>query len=226
MKNISFRYERKFRCGFQYYNIIKNYIELDGWESLYPDRQINNIYMDSLHKTAFIDSIEGHVSKRKYRIRWYGKTFNKDQYINNSTYEIKIKRDMMNYKKNAKLNKFKFNKKMSFTRLQTNIDQTIKESVDIYNQIDFLIQEPQFINSYNREYYISKCKNIRLTIDTKQKFYNLIPCLNNPIELGNVIIELKYNSDSFFKNFVIKTNLIQNSKFVNGINFNDNNILF
>ena len=67
-----YRYERKFKLASPYYDIIKNQIELKGWFKQYPDRLVNNIYLDNLSNSCFYDSIEGHLNKKKYRIRWYG----------------------------------------------------------------------------------------------------------------------------------------------------------
>ena len=89
------------------------------------------------------------------------------------------------------------------------------------NHLDYLAIEnfePVFINNYSREYYIDFSGEIRLTIDRKQKFYSVSPLICKSINSDEIIIELKFNSKIEYNNFVIKTNLVQNSKFSNGVN--------
>ena len=77
--------------------------------------------------------------------------------------------------------------------------------------------EPVFLNSYSREYYIDISGDIRLTIDRKQKFYSVHPIVCSKVNNNDVIVELKFNSKNLFNNFIIKSNLSQNSKFTNGV---------
>ena len=77
--------------------------------------------------------------------------------------------------------------------------------------------EPVFINRYSREYYIDISGDIRLTIDRKQKFYSVHPIICGKVNNDDVVVELKFNSKSLFNNFIIKSNLAQNSKFTNGV---------
>ena len=213
-----YRYERKFKLASPYYDIIKNQIELEGWFKQYPDRLVNNIYLDNLSNHCFYDSIEGHLNKKKYRIRWYGKTFaENNQKIKNSNFEIKIKRDNLNYKKTFHLGEFLLPKKIIFSDLLLTTTNLLKCNVDELEYINIENFEPFFINSYFREYYIDLSGDIRLTIDRKQKFYNARPMIFNYVTNDEIIIELKFKSKISYNNFVIKSNLAQNSKFTNGI---------
>ena len=214
-----YRYEKKFKLASKYYRNIKNQIELKGWFKQYPDRLINNIYLDNLSNSCFYDSIEGHLSKKKYRIRWYGRTFTENkQKIKKSNFEIKIKRDDLNYKKTFHLEEFLLPKKIIFSDLLLTTTNLLKRNVDELEYLYIENFEPFFMNSYFREYYIDLSGDIRLTIDRKQKFYDAHPMIFNYVKNNDIIIELKFKSKISYNNFVIKSNLAQNSKFTNGIN--------
>ena len=102
-----------------------------------------------------------------------------------------------------------------------NISKLLKENFPLLRLLDATI-----INRYKREYFLSKDKKFRITIDTNQ-------CFTNPRNISTpkkiyltdpapIIIELKYNLQ--WKNEVQKiTNALgvrinKNSKYVNSIN--------
>ena len=109
-------------------------------------------------------------------------------------------------------------KKILFPDLLLTTTNLLKRNVDELEYLYIENFEPFFINSYFREYYIDLSGDIRLTIDRKQKFYNARPMIFNHVTSDEIIIELKFKSKISFNNFVIKSNLAQNSKFTNGIN--------
>ena len=77
----------------------------------------------------------------------------------------------------------------------------------------------QFINNYEREYFINSDGRVRLTIDKNQNYFQIEPVIKHFAMDNSIVIELKYNLDKDYKNFIIRTNLIQNSKYKNGINY-------
>ena len=213
-----YRYERKFKLSPEDYHLIKAQIELSGWFKQYPDRVINNIYLDNTSNSCFFDSIEGHLNKKKYRIRWYGELFTtNNQEIENSNFEIKIKRDALNYKRIFPLDKFSLPKNIIFSELLEMTMNLINDKDKEIENLNIKNFEPVFLNSYSREYYIDISGDIRLTIDRKQKFYSVHPIVCSKVNNNDVIVELKFNSKNLFNNFIIKSNLAQNSKFTNGI---------
>ena len=50
-----YRYERKFVFNSSQYDYIINRIEINGWSRLFPERKINNIYLDSIGKQSIHD---------------------------------------------------------------------------------------------------------------------------------------------------------------------------
>ena len=213
-----YRYERKFKLPGEYYNQIKNKIELHGWFQHFKERKVNNIYFDDSNFNIYSDSINGHLDKEKYRIRWYGSLFlNKDEEAIPSNFEIKIKRDLLNYKKIYKFDNLKILRNQTYSSLNRCIRKQIKNNIHDLNIQYIENLEPQFINQYTREYYIDLKDEIRLTIDRNLSYHAIRPSINYIGKTSDIIIELKFTSTSVYKNFVLKSNLVQNSKFMSGI---------
>ena len=86
-----------------------------------------------------------------------------------------------------------------------------------YLKIKIINKEIQFISHYDREYFINNNSTVRLTINKNQNYFQIAPGIKHYATDDSIVIELKYNLDKDYKNFVIRTNLIQNSKYKNGI---------
>ena len=71
--------------------------------------------------------------------------------------------------------------------------------------------------NYDREYFINNDSKVRLTIDKNQNYFQIAPSIKHYATDDSIVVELKYNLDKDYKNFVIRTNLAQNSKYRNGI---------
>ena len=90
------RYEIKFIADSLEYHRVLNWLfqHPSCLQIEYPDRQVNNIYFDSLVHHSFCENIFGSSSKSKVRLRWYGEFRNPE----NSSLEIKCKRNQLNWK--------------------------------------------------------------------------------------------------------------------------------
>ena len=210
----TYRYERKFI-------LPKNY-SVDSIESVliksrfsftkqHEDRYVNSIYFDNKYLDSVKENLDGVVSKKKIRLRWYGS----HNLIQNPRLEVKLKMGYLNTKKIFELKNFK-----------------IKFSENNLNNINsILLKKYNFLNNYKivtsthyiRKYFISIINNIRATIDT-DIFYKKLRQLNN-FNLNNKdsrpILELKYKTadDDY-----VKTNLknltlrfSKNSKYINSL---------
>jgi len=45
-----------------------------SFSKAFPDRQVNNIYLDTLDFDCFHQNVDGHPSRSKMRLRWYGQS--------------------------------------------------------------------------------------------------------------------------------------------------------
>ena len=94
----TYRYERKFI-------LPKNY-SVDSIESVliksrfsftkqHEDRYVNSIYFDNKYLNSVKENLDGVVSKKKIRLRWYGS----HNLIQNPRLEVKFKMGYLNTKK-------------------------------------------------------------------------------------------------------------------------------
>ena len=210
----TYRYERKFI-------LPKNY-SVDSIESVliksrfsftkqHEDRYVNSLYFDNKNLDSVKENLDGVVSKKKIRLRWYGS----HNLIQNPRLEVKLKMGYLITKKIFELKNFK-----------------IKFSENNLNNIhSILLKKYNFLNNYKivtsthyvRKYFISIINNIRATIDT-DIFYKKLRQLNN-FNLNNKdsrpILELKYKTadDDYvrtnLKNLTLRFS--KNSKYINSL---------
>ena len=106
---------------------------------------------------------------------------------------------------------------MSYTNLKKKVFGQLSKILSENESIKLFNKEIQFINNYDREYFINNDSKVRLTIDKNQNYFQIAPSIKHCATDDSIVVELKYNLDKDYKNFVIRTNLAQNSKYRNGI---------
>ncbi len=205
------RFERKYKLENHSLETVTQSILLHpaGFRKIFPDRQVNNIYLDTPHLETFHDNVDGVAFRKKYRIRWYGNDF--DQ-IKKPIFEIKIKENMTGKKEFVACDDFSF----------SNVNQTIKK---LYTTRPDLPQlSPSLMNSYVRSYYGSPDGNFRITIDRQLSYFPMLYTRNfsryNIFDPG-IVLELKYDFDLDGKTDFITQYLpyraTKSSKYVTGL---------
>ena len=211
----NYRYERKYKLNISEYNILVNNVLSDGMKVQHPTRFINNIYFDSLNFDSYFENVEGESERNKYRLRWYGVQFDTIK----PTFEVKIKKDQVNKKKNLKIPEVAFS---SFSDVEKVFRHVLnymekKEAILFFEMMNKI---PAILNRYKRDYFLSKDGETRLTIDRNMFFYN---CRNNQQYTQDeiMIVEVKHASNITPKINFDKFQLIlgKNSKYVTGIDF-------
>jgi len=145
----------------------------------FPDRQVNNIYLDDPGLRFFHENIAGVSERKKYRIRWYGDRFTD---MVQPVLEIKIKENQLGTKKSVKIQPF-------------SIDE-IKDNVEYLIRSDLIPPQLTAVssNSYLRSYYISIDKRFRITIDRILTFGTFLYDMGIPkLATEEIVIELKYD---------------------------------
>lgn len=140
------RIEQKFIFSPANYRLLLEWLKINDFRQIYPDRLVTSIYFDNYSMQSYYDTVEGIVPRRKIRVRGYGTdnlftpgtvlTFEKKQSSENSrTKQIeKITHELL-------------------------VDMTSFGTVDsLYG-----LCRPVCSISYNREYY--GLDDFRLTID-------------------------------------------------------------
>ena len=71
------RYEKKFRVTIAQNPLLAKLLSKFNFKIQYPDRNISSIYYDTLDFQLYKDSIEGVFKRKKIRLRFYNKVFDK-----------------------------------------------------------------------------------------------------------------------------------------------------
>lgn len=84
------RYERKYRVESLDLSHVKQAVRNHpvSFRTLFPDRQVNNLYLDTSDLHFFQENLAGVAIRRKYRIRWYGESLEK---VEAPVLEVKLK---------------------------------------------------------------------------------------------------------------------------------------
>lgn len=193
---------------------------------IYNERQINNIYFDSLGYSDYLDNLHGSAQRKKYRIRWYGELH---QDILAPILELKHKQGLVGGKKYVKLPNFSFNPEFSyyeyFSLLRENFVEYSAEQQFMISEL--LSRNPVLVNTYKRRYFLTADEKYRLTLDEDMKFYNF----NSAKEANyhtfyyadpNILSEIKFEPENLDGAVKLVNELgyriYKNSKYVNGIN--------
>jgi SPX domain protein involved in polyphosphate accumulation len=217
----SFRYERKFLSQELGRTTLQAMVKIlpGGFNEIYHQRQVNNIYFDTFDYENYFDNVDGSPQRKKVRIRWYGEI---NELVQVPILEVKIKYSLMGTKLSYPLPSFNVNEYSSNDFLYNLISQS-----NIPRELVTLIkvQQPKLINTYSRTYYESVNTKIRITIDDCLSFYD--PQKNEidknfNIKNMNTILEVKYpkSSDTIVNQITsrLPLRLSKSSKYVTGIN--------
>lgn len=211
----NYRYERKYKLNVSEYEILVHDLLSEGMQIHHPTRMVNNIYFDSLSYDSYFENVEGESTRNKYRLRWYGERFKKIS----PTFEVKMKKDQVNRKISLQIPEVRLNSYNSIEDVYHHLLNFMKDEnstfyFEMFNKI------PSLLNGYQRDYYLSKDGDTRLTIDRNLFFHN---CRNNQDynQSEIIVIEVKYASNVTPKINFDKFKLVlgKNSKYVSGINF-------
>ncbi len=150
-----------------------------SFRSLHPDRQVNNIYLDSPDLDCFNDNVSGVSRRKKYRIRWYGDDFDS---IHKPQLELKWKENQLGGKVTSRMSNF------SMMDQRQVVQSMAKQGLipPHYGAVS--------TNSYTRSYFQSMDGCFRVTIDHNLVFGNFFSGPGSPsTRCDRIIVELKYD---------------------------------
>ena len=216
------RYEVKIPIPFTSLSEVTPFIMLDpaGFSKEYPDRIVNSLYYDSHNLDSYADNLSGGGCRTKFRLRWY----NESTTCTKLTAEAKIKRNHVGWKEKADITLPKPLDHMPFAQLSKLISEQISNEtlLSVFKENT----SPTMLISYHRQYYCSNNKKIRITVDSKIKYYNqhfsqALAHSIAPVTCDNVILECKFLvCDKEEANRVIRSSPFRpwkNSKYVIGV---------
>ena len=206
------RYERKFRLENVHFQTILQYIRLHpaGMKTIYPNRQINNIYFDTPALTTYKENVMGLAERKKFRVRWYGTDIHR---VENPLLEIKGRHSELGTKDHAPVSVFALDDLAYLT-----------EEVNAQSGCDALLL-PVLLNSYHRAYFGTNDEKFRLTLDWDLRYTSLLRTphfTRHRLAEPNVcVVELKYEQELEHEADRIVQFLpfarTKNSKYVTGI---------
>lgn len=204
------RFERKYRIENVDISFIKHLVKMHpaGFRKAYPDRRINNIYLDTPDFETYRANVAGVSERKKYRVRWYGHELSQ---MKKPTFEIKYKQNQVGIKFSKKLIDFS---SQSVNLVLPTIQRMSPDQSSLV---------PVLVNTYDRSYYMTSDKKFRITIDWDMRFGNFQTDLRHlPYKDENgIVLELKYDaifekeSDRITQHIPFR--LTKNSKYVNGV---------
>ena len=158
----------------------------------YPNRIIKTIYYDSFDLKAATQNLSGESNRVKYRLRYYIES----GVMTDARFEIKIKKNDINYKKIIKLDK-KIMDINLMNPLGHLLENNIGESDLIYNICHVKKLYPVLEISYLRSYYnffnsiVTVDKNITYQIQNKKYYLEKVIDDSHVLELKILISDLK-----------------------------------
>jgi len=218
IQNRPFRYERKFVVPCLNKKESEAVILSNSFlfREIYYERQINNIYLDTLDMTSYFDNTLGNSDRIKIRIRWYGEL----EKIKEPVLEIKVKRGLVGTKLSFPLKPFSI-----FCRFDEL--QKVFESSNLPDWLMEALRARRFalLNCYKRKYYLSACGGFRITIDSDLTYLNILNqpeiSLSRKVEDDYHILELKYDVDRNPENITTQFpfRMTKSSKYVTGLTY-------
>jgi hypothetical protein len=158
------------------------------FKEVYPPRQVNNIYFDSADLKLRDIHIQGAFQRYKIRLRWYHDIWS----FAGSQLEIKSKTGPLGLKVS-----FPISQEIDLgNHSWSEILNMIKSGLDPEGQNLIGGTHPVLINRYQREYYQSADRLIRITLDTKlqalDQTFGTRPNLSFYLPMRNLcILEIK-----------------------------------
>lgn len=213
----TFRFERKFVVP--YLNMAETEAVVHSnsyvFSEIFYERQINNIYFDSIDMSSYLDNILGNSNRTKVRIRWYGEFNN----VKKPVLEFKVKRGLVGTKYRFPLKEFKLPcslKEMNLIFERSNLPEWVMNRLKT--------SRFALVNYYKRKYFLSNCKTFRITIDSDLTYRGILNqnfSLLKEIKDKYHILELKYdvnkNAEHVATQFPFR--LTKSSKYVNGVTY-------
>lgn len=217
------RQERKFCIPVYNYDLIKQKILMNSFlfSSIFNQRKVNSVYFDTLDLKYYFQTIDGECKREKFRLRWYGDTFQGN--ILAPRFERKCKEGTLVIKDVYPLDeKFMFKKQCrSKHKLMKNFYKDIIKTYPHFKEHEDLI--PMTLVSYDREYFLSKNGFFRITLDKNIKYLDLhqdsVLCKFTTDNLCVVEVKYKNEHDELAASLIKKMGLFftKNSKYINSV---------
>lgn len=173
-------------------NKLKHYMEIDPHAKENGTYSIRSVYFDNFDNKVMIQKKEGLFERDKFRVRFYdGNT----DFLN---LEKKSKRNNLTYKQKCSITAEEY-EKIRFDDISWMENDSRLLMQDLYRQTKMLQLKPVTVVDYEREVFIYKYGNVRVTFDSSIRTSlrnNDVLNMNIPMvdtEPEVVLLEIKYD---------------------------------
>lgn len=204
------RYEYKYAIDLMSLATVLNTIRYHsaGFSEAFPQRQVNNFYLDTSNLDFFYQNVDGISRRRKFRYRWYGDFEN----ATTAQLETKHKENELGWKETKVI-------PLDNISSEENLKNHFRSL-----QLSTAELSPRLYNSYKRYYFLSADERFRITVDYDQQF-------GLPFHFGQahqalrrdaqLIVELKFDEKDHLDRGSIMKEIpflrTKNSKYANGV---------
>lgn len=214
------RYEIKFVVSTLQRRSVEHWLRLrpEGFYSPYPDRRVNNVYFDNHDFFAYEENLVGTSARTKVRLRWYGDTGNPER----CTLEMKRRRNMLGWKVSHRTGPIDFTSQ-TWQQIRRRLRDDLPESASIWLDAN---PRPVLINRYRRQYFESRDRKVRITLDHDQMVYSQLdgtrPNLTRRANLPqSLVVECKFATEDRRLGIAaiqgLRLRVGRNSKYVIGV---------
>lgn len=190
-----------------------------GFRSAFPDRRVNNVYFDSYDYSAYGANLAGISGRIKLRYRWYGDSEGPSA----GTLELKCKRNQFGWKERYPAKEAPWQAGDRWADVRSKLAMQVGAGGRSW-LAEF--PAPTLLNRYDRCYFLSRDRKLRLTVDWNQAGWdqrlasspNFTRRLNQP---STLVVEAKFakqDRELASRNLRgIPIRVGRNSKYVNGL---------
>ena len=168
------------------------------FSSPYPNRRITSLYLDTWAYRCYFDNLDGTSVRAKYRVRCYG-----TDEARKAVLEVKLRRAQTGYKLRYPITDPALVQRIIYgtvgeARARDGWIIKVSELPIVPQPLALALRSlfPAAETAYNREYYVSMDKQVRLTIDTDIQYRRAGSMAGNFLNDPLIICEIKTNVDS------------------------------
>ena len=201
-----YRVEDKFECSMQDFLLLEKRIEKvlkrDVNQRNGSGYTVTSLYFDDLNDSNYRDTIEGSSIRKKYRIRIYNHSFDTIKL------EVKEKKYSRILKRACPITKEEMELLIA-GKCISDTHKTLENPITLFNTaIQTKGLRPKVIVEYDRDAYIFKPGNVRITFDKEIRASRQIEAWGkkeiyfDPLREANHILEVKY--DEYMPEFILQ----------------------
>jgi hypothetical protein len=188
------RFEIKFVGPDRLHDVVEWWIRVHpaGFVEPYPQRRVSNLYFDTYAYGAYEQNLMGSSVRQKLRLRWYGESHQPEQ----ASLEVKLRRNRLGWKLSHPVKALPL-EGVRWSEVRRKLRAQLPDPPRLWIDANPF---PILINRYERRYFLSSDRRVRLTLDWDQRTFDqrgsTLPNLCRPAPVPRVVVvELKFDPE-------------------------------